>query len=114
MLLAHPQFATLGGNTGTPNSFVGVEPTNLTDGVFNADMLLEGNNALCYGLEVAGQFAPDILTGLFTDINPAMDKLGPLLTNATDALGCPKLNNINKEQFDKYPGYTELKADGTY
>jgi len=114
MLVAYPQFASLGGNTGTPNSFVGVEPDELTNGVFNAATLFEGNNALCYGLQVSTSLAPDILSGLYTDIDPAMDKLGPVITNVTDALGCPTLNNINKEQFAKYPGYTDLKTDGTY
>jgi hypothetical protein len=65
MALEHPQFASLGGNTGTVNSFVGLDPANLTEGVFNADTLLEGNNALCYGFRVYGQQLPDILTGEF-------------------------------------------------
>lgn len=114
MLVAHPQFADLGGNTGTVNSFTGVNADDLTGGVFNAATLLQGNNAMCYGLQVAGQLFPNILTGLYTDINPALDKIGPYFTNFTNALGCPTLNNINKDQFNAYPGYTELKPDGTY
>jgi hypothetical protein len=51
--------------------------------------------------------APDILSGLFTDIDPSRDALGTAINSATNSLGCPKLNNIDKNQFNKYPGYTQ-------
>jgi hypothetical protein len=35
-------------NTGTPNSFVGVDVADLTGGVFNSKTLLEGNNLGCF------------------------------------------------------------------
>lgn len=114
MLLAHPEFASIGGNTGTTNSFVGVDPGDLTDGVFNVDTLADGNNLLCYGMQVAIQELPDLLSGLFTDVDSAMDVVGTALNNATDSLGCPTLNTIDKDQFNQFPGYTDLNADGTY
>jgi hypothetical protein len=79
----------------------------LTGGVFNAATLTDGNNAFCYGLELTIQETPDILSGLFTDTDAALDKIGAAFNNATDSLGCPKLNNINKGQFAKFPGYTK-------
>ncbi|MCJ1441811.1 MAG: hypothetical protein MMC23_002303 [Stictis urceolatum] len=112
--LEYPKLLTLGGNTGTPNSFVGIDPGNLTNGTYNSDNILKGNNAVCYGLEATLMELPDLLTGLYSDIDPAMDKLGPYFNNATNALGCPQLNKINKDQFSKYPGYSDLKSDGTY
>jgi len=114
MILRHPQFGAIGGNLGAPNTFFGIDPANLTGGVYTAQNLATGNNAFCYGLEVGIQEAPDILSGLFTDINPAMDLIGPYFTSATNSLGCPKLNYINKEQFNKYPGYSNLKTNGAY
>ena len=114
MALEHPQFLSVGGNTGKVNTFTGVDPANLTEGVYNAGTLLEGNNGLCFGLQLGLQEAPDILSGIFTDIDPAMDKLGAAVSKATDGLGCPVLNEINKGQFEEYPGYTQLKTDGTY
>lgn len=107
MLLQHLEFGSIGGNTGTPNSFVGVDPSDLTGGVFNAATLTEGNNLFCYALQLTVQETPDILSGLFTDVDDAMSKLGPVLNNATDTLGCPKLNNIEKGQFGQFPGYTK-------
>jgi len=114
MLLEHPEFASIGGNTGTVNSFTGIDPSNLTGGVFDASTLANGNNLMCYGLRLAVQEAPDLLSGLFTDVDSAVDKLGSAINSATDSLGCPTLNNVNMDQFSKYPGYANLKSDGTY
>lgn len=113
-LLQHLEFGSIGGNTGTVNSFAGVDPGNLTGGVYELSTLTQGNNLLCYGMEVTLQELPDLLSGLFTDIDSAMDAVGTAINNATNTLGCPKLNNVDKDQFSKYPGYTKLKADGTY
>jgi hypothetical protein len=106
-ILKHPEFASVGGNTGTTNSFTGVNVEDLTGGVYNAATLAEGNNLWCYAMQLTIQAAPDILSGLFTDTNAAQDKLGSQLNAASDSLGCPKLNNIDKNQFGKYPGYTK-------
>ena len=114
MALQHPEFLSVGGNTGKTDSFVGVDPEELTGGVFNANNLLEGNNLMCFGLEASLQEAPDILSGLYSDIDPAMDKLGTAVDKATNGLGCPKLNEINKDQFGQFPGYENLKSDGQY
>jgi len=114
MSAVYPEFLSVGGNTGKPNSFVGVDLQNLTGGVFSASNLLEGNNLACFGLEASLQEAPDILSGLYSDIDPAMDQLGTAVNQATNGLGCPVLNEIDKTQFAKYPGYSNLKSDGTY
>jgi len=56
------------GNTGSVNSSVGLDPQNLTMSVFSADTLLQGNNALCYGLALTAMEGPDLLSGLYSDI----------------------------------------------
>ena len=114
MATAHPEFLSVGGNTGKTNTFTAVDPGNLTGGVFTASNLLEGNNLICFGLEASLQEAPDILSGLYSDVNPALDALGTAVDQATNGLGCPTLNEINKGQFSQYPGFTKLKSDGTY
>ncbi|KAF2100903.1 Cloroperoxidase [Rhizodiscina lignyota] len=114
MALEHPEFLSIGGNTGKTNSFVGVDLEDLTSGVFNAGNLLKGNNAICFGLEASLQEAPDILSGLFSDISSALAKLSSAVNAATDGLGCPVLDSIDKGQFSQYPGYTKLKPDGSY
>lgn len=107
MASQHPEFLSVGGNTGTVDSFVGVDPSDLTGGVFNGATLLEGNNLQCYIQQVAIQQLPDILSGLLTDVDPAADAIGTQLNSLTNSVGCPKLNNIDKNQFNKYPGYTQ-------
>ena len=118
MALQHSEFLSVGGNTGKPNSFTGVDPQNLTGGVYTASNLLQGNNGICYGLELSLMESPDILSGLYSDVDAAVDKLGTAIDKATDALGCPALNSVNKGQFAsdlaQFPGYTKLSSTGTY
>jgi hypothetical protein len=134
MASQHPEFLSVGGNTGmffqmvdvyntnvsqgTVDSFVGVDPADLTGGVFNGATLLEGyvvdsltqwveslltkrrsNNLACFAMQAAVQQLPDVLSGVLTDD-------GSRISQLTSSLGCPKLNNIDKDQFSKYPGYT--------
>ena len=118
MALEHPEFLSIGGNTGKTNTFTGIDPQNLTGGVFTSSNLLQGNNLACYGLELTLMEAPDILSGLYSDISSALDALGTAFNSATESLSCPKLNAINMNQFNsdlsKYPGYTKLSSTGTY
>ena len=100
MGLEHPEFFSIGGNTGKVNSFVGLDSQNLTEGVINAGNLLQGNNAICYALAASLQETPDILSGLYSDTQPAVDTIEPAISNVTGALGCPTLNFINKGQFN--------------
>ncbi|KAI1311430.1 hypothetical protein F5Y03DRAFT_410558 [Xylaria venustula] len=112
--LQYPQFLSVGGNTGAPNSFVGIDPADLTNGVFNAVNLLQGNNAFCFGTELILQMAPDLLSGLFDDITKALNTLTSAVHNATLDLGCPQLTTINKQLLNQFPGYTKLKPNGVY
>lgn len=114
MLLEYPQFLSIGGNVGEVNSFVGIDPEDLTGGVFNAEMLTKGNNLMCYALQLAVQVAPDLISGLLTDVDGALDFLGSTIDNVTDGLGCPVLNYVDKDQFGMFPGYTELSGGGSY
>ncbi|KAI0523800.1 hypothetical protein F5B22DRAFT_659546 [Xylaria bambusicola] len=114
VLLRHPQFLSVGGNTGTTNSFVGIDPANLTNGVYNSANLLEGNNAFCFGMQLVPQVAPDLLSGLYNDITNALSILTSAVDNATSGLNCPRLSGINKQKLNKFPGYTKLKPNGMY
>ena len=52
MILNYPELGSIGGNVGTVNSFTGVDLDDVLGGVLNAGQLLEGNNLLCFVLEV--------------------------------------------------------------
>lgn len=112
--LQHPEFLEIGGNTGKTNSFVGVDPSNLTGGVYNAQNLLQGNNLACFGFQAGIQFAPDLLKGLVSDVSSAVSKLTGSLGNTLNILGCPQLQSIDEKQFEQFPGYSKLNSDGSY
>jgi len=107
--LEYPEFLSVGGNTGTVNSFTGVDISDLTGGVYNSKNLLEGNNAACFAFQAAVQSAPDILEGLFSSITKPLSQLNAAVASAISSFSCPTLNSINTSQFSKYPG-----AKGAY
>ncbi|GAB7336688.1 hypothetical protein MBLNU13_g10359t1 [Cladosporium sp. NU13] len=92
MVLQHLDLDSIGGNTGTMDSFTGVDFAHLNGGVFNAETLLEDNNLFCFAM---------------ARNSSSIDKLGSVLNKATNSLGFPKLNNISKKAFDNYPGLTK-------
>ena len=106
-LVAHPEFGAIGGNTGTVDSFTGVAPEDLTGGVFHAATLAEGNNFMCYGLQLTQAFIPDFLSGVLEDVGEAVDKLGTEITSVVTDLGCPELNEVKKSQLSQFPGFTQ-------
>ena len=107
----YPGIIQFGGNTGTTNSFTGVDTGNLTGGVFNAATLLEGNNLSCFFLQVTQAGLVDAAFPLLEPVGVILDfissKLGPQL----QGLNCPQLSTYNNELFKKYPGYS-YKAEG--
>lgn len=99
------------------NSFVGIDIDNITGGVFNAQNLLEGNNAVCLGLELLIEFSPSLLHSLYATITTPLkkitDQLGPTITS----LNCPQLGTATNGGTDLleswksiYPG--AAKAGG--
>lgn len=114
MALDHPEFLSIGGNTGETDTFTGINPSDLTEGVYNADTLLEGNNAICYATQLVLMGAPSFLQGLFEDVESALDKLTSAISDATSGLGCAQLQEIDEDQYDQFPGYTKLSSHGNY
>ncbi|KAM3088548.1 hypothetical protein ACMFMG_000184 [Clarireedia jacksonii] len=108
----YPTLASIGGNTGTVNSFTGLDISNITGGVLNAESLLEGNNLMCFSLEVVKTFAPNSLSPLFATIAvPLKLLLDVINTSILDIAGCPQFSDLSmdgKSLFkgleDTYPG----------
>ncbi|KAF7910711.1 uncharacterized protein EAF01_002221 [Botrytis porri] len=103
----YPNTLTVGGNTGTTNSFTGVDFSDLTSGVYNLESLFEGNNLACFLLQNAQLTAPDFLKNVFSDIT---EPLG-ILSSTTEGIlgeigGCPELRDVDqsKFQFSSFPG----------
>ncbi|KAF2448414.1 Cloroperoxidase [Karstenula rhodostoma CBS 690.94] len=95
----HPKFLDIGGNTGTTNSFVGVDVANLTGGVFNTADLLKDNNFACFVYQLSAQAKPDAILGV-------LDQLTNAIGNIIGKLGCPQLQAIDTAQLKLFPGYS--------
>ena len=50
MVLQHLDLESIGGNTGTVDSFTGVHIADLIGGMLNAQSLLENNNLFCFAM----------------------------------------------------------------
>ncbi|KAJ4384921.1 hypothetical protein N0V86_000525 [Didymella sp. IMI 355093] len=104
-MLEHiPYVAAIGGNTGEPNTFTGVNIADLTGGVFNAETLLEGNNLMCFAFTALEEAVPDILSGLLGNVLLAVKKLSTALDPVLDTFGCPQLTKYDQTLLGKFPG----------
>ncbi|KAF2799324.1 Cloroperoxidase [Melanomma pulvis-pyrius CBS 109.77] len=100
----YPSVVRVGGNTGTTNSFVGVNVGDITGGVYTATTLLQGNNALCFAFQAAQQGIPDALRGVVSAIGPIVALVAQFINPVTSSLNCPALNTFNQSAFNQYPG----------
>ncbi|TVY71247.1 hypothetical protein LSUE1_G008286, partial [Lachnellula suecica] len=95
----YPGIFGVGGNTGTVNSYVGVDTGNLTGGLFEAVTLAERNNGACFFLQASMQGLPDAtdsaLGALGSVLGYATKNLGPLMSE----LSCPQLATFNNPFF---------------
>lgn len=101
----YPNILRFGGNTGTTNSFTGVDIGNLTGGVFNAETLLQGNNLACFMLQAAMSVSLADLGGLVGALGSLLNPVLQPLQSATATLACPQLKEFHSELFSIFPGY---------
>lgn len=104
--LQYPQFLSVGGNTGKVDSFAGVDISDLTSGVYNAQNLAQGDNAACFAFQFSQKAAPDLLKGLFSSVTQPLSQLNSALASVFAELSCPQLEKIDTSQFANYPGST--------
>ncbi|CAE6424661.1 unnamed protein product [Rhizoctonia solani] len=102
--LKHPEFLSIGGNTGKVNSFAGVNVGDITGGVYNSVNLLQGNNLVCFAFQAAQQAIPDVLKGLLGDLTAALGLWTTKITPILSGLSCPELTKYDGSVFGTYPG----------
>ena len=102
---AYPASLKIGGNTGTPNSFVGVSVENLTNGVYNIDTLFEGDNFACFAFNIAEQGLPDFLQGTLAALNNVTAFVQQYFSPITSALNCSQLAQYDAGVLNSFPGY---------
>lgn len=105
-----PRLLSVGGNTGTNNSFTGVDIGALTKGVYDGATLAEGNNLECFIFQLIQSQAPGLLTSLYTDVTLALQPLAENIASNLAGLSCPQLDGIDMSQYNAYPGYSKAKG----
>ncbi|KAJ8508470.1 heme-thiolate peroxidase [Pleurotus djamor] len=79
----YPQFLSVGGNMGKPNTFTGIDLKNLTGGAYSTTSLLDPKNLICFVYLILAGYLPFDL-----------------------GYTCPKLASIDYDSvFAPYPGY---------
>lgn len=101
-----PYIIAIGGNTGEPNTFTGVNIADLTGGVFNTQTLLEGNNLACFAFQAVSIASPDILRGglLGSLTQMAVQKLVDALNPVLATFNCPQLTTYDTSLLKVFPG----------
>lgn len=107
-ILKYPELGSIGGNTGSVNSFAGVDPGDLTGGVLNLTGLLEGNNLLCFVFEVLKFGSPNALDGIYKTIAEPLEWVTNLLAVPLLNLTCPAFEDM---QIGGTPLWEALQND---
>lgn len=109
--MKHPELASVGGNLGKVDSFAGLDLSNITSGIINSKSFLEGNNALCFALNIVKTFAPNSLSGLFSILEKPLELINNAILDPLLNLNCPSFkdleaggDNILSGLLEKYPG----------
>ncbi|KAI4137554.1 MAG: hypothetical protein L6R39_007217 [Caloplaca ligustica] len=105
-----PRLLSVGGNTGTTNSYTAVDVTALSKGVFNGATLAQGNNLQCFIFQLIQAEAPGVLTGIYEDVTKALQPLVDNINSNLQGLACPQLMGVDQSLYDKYPGYKKAKG----
>lgn len=107
----HPQLASIGGNMGEVNTFAGVDLGNITGGVVNSLSLLEGNNLVCFTLEIVKTFAPNSLSSLFATLAKPLEMITDAISLPLLDLDCPAFDDLEEggedligNLLEKFPG----------
>ncbi|KAL4899079.1 hypothetical protein BDW74DRAFT_184083 [Aspergillus multicolor] len=92
--MKYPELASIGGNTGTVNSFTGIDVSDLTGGVLNATTLLEGNNLLCFVFQALKLLSPNALGGIYKTLAVPLDLITKALAAPLVDLACPAFEDL--------------------
>ncbi|PKX96328.1 peroxidase family protein [Aspergillus novofumigatus IBT 16806] len=107
-MIKHPELASIGGNTGTVNSFTGVNLADVTGGVLNLTTLLEGNNLLCFVFEVLKFASPNALAGVYKTLAAPLDLINKIIAVPLLDMSCPAFKDM---QMGGRPLWDAIKDD---
>jgi hypothetical protein len=106
-----PGFASIGGNTGTVNSFAGFDLGDPVTGLKNVPNFLEGNNLMCFALQLVKTAAPNYTSTIWATLGQPLNLLMKTLDASLLSLACPGWDLLTKDGTplweklqEKYPG----------
>ncbi|CAH0395146.1 unnamed protein product [Bemisia tabaci] len=107
MAAKHPEFLSVGGNTGEVDSFAGADLTDLTGGVLNFQDLAKGDNFACFVfqlLKMTPKFTEQTVAAILDIINGGLGAL----PNSTLGIDCSQLpgfdSKMARSYFRGFPG----------
>ncbi|KAL2046473.1 hypothetical protein ABVK25_011842 [Lepraria finkii] len=102
---AVPDAATVGGNTGTVNSFTGVDLGDITGGAYRTTDLLNPTKFVCYFYQLTLALVPDFLRSeaLGSALAGALNLLQTEIDSFVDP-SCAKIANYNDTFAAQFPG----------
>lgn len=109
--MKYPILASIGGNLGKVDNFAGLDLEDITGGVLNATSLLEGNNLVCFVLQVVKTFTPNSLSSLFKTLEDPLKLVNDAILDPLLDLSCPAFKDMALDGTDlltgllnRYPG----------
>ncbi|PGH00424.1 hypothetical protein GX51_05832 [Blastomyces parvus] len=95
-VLKYPELASIGGNMGKVDTFAGLDLGNLTQGIANLGHVFEGNNLICFLLQIVKGFAPNSLSSTIATLEAPLKLLTEALSVPLLDLNCPALADLTK------------------
>jgi hypothetical protein len=92
---SYPFLLDIGGNTGEVNTFTGIDISDVTGGVLNAETLLQGNNLICFSLEIAKTLGPNSLSTLYSSLSVPVRLVSDVLVAPLLDLACPVFEDLS-------------------
>ena len=89
---------------------MGVDPSDLSKGVFNAPSLTKGNNLECFIFQLVKSAAPGLLASVYKNVTAAVAPLAANIDKNLAGLNCPQLSSVDESQYNKFPGYQRAKG----
>ncbi|KAL4861091.1 hypothetical protein BDV12DRAFT_180759 [Aspergillus spectabilis] len=93
-ILKYPELASIGGNAGAVNNFVGLDLSDITSGIFNLTSLLQDNNLVCFVFEILKFLSPNALAGIYKTLAIPLEPLTDALNTPLLDLACPAFEDM--------------------
>lgn len=110
-ILQHPELGSIGGNAGEVNTFAGISLADPVTGIANVTNLLEGNNLICFALQVVKLAAPSYTNNIFKTLAAPLELILNALATPLLDLACPSWTALQRGgkplleyMQDNYPG----------